>query len=113
MWLGDKAGAGRSADNPLPPQIAALLRESWWLAVVVVALYLALILFTFDKADPGWSHSATVEQIRNSGGRFGAWLSDVLLFIFGLSAWWCVALCAFVVRWSLRRMEKVSAADRR
>ena len=72
MRIGDKSGAVRSADNPLPPQIAALLRESWWLAIVVVALYLALILFTFDKADPGWSHSSSVEHIRNSGGRFGA-----------------------------------------
>jgi S-DNA-T family DNA segregation ATPase FtsK/SpoIIIE len=83
MRIGDKSGAVRSADNPLPPQIAALLRESWWLAIVVLALYLALILFTFDKADPGWSHSSTVEHIRNSGGRIGAWLSDILLFVFG------------------------------
>ena len=113
MRIGDKPGAVRSADNPLPPQIAALLRESWWLAVVVLALYLALILFTFDKADPGWSHSSTVEHIRNSGGRIGAWLSDILLFVFGFSAWWWVVLCAFVVRWSFRRIENVTAADRR
>ncbi|HYK13226.1 MAG TPA: DNA translocase FtsK 4TM domain-containing protein [Burkholderiales bacterium] len=113
MRIGDKSGAVRSADNPLPPQIAALLRESWWLAIVVLALYLALILFTFDKADPGWSHSSTVEHIRNSGGRIGAWLSDILLFVFGLSAWWWVVLCAFVVRWSFRRIENVTAADRR
>ncbi len=113
MWPGEKTGAGRSAENPLPPQIAALLRESWWLAVVVLALYLALILLTFDKGDPGWSHSASVEQIRNSGGRIGAWLSDILLFIFGLSAWWWVVLCAFVVRWSFRRIENATVADRR
>src|SRR4051812_22372210 len=109
MLLSEKSAAGR----PLPPQLAALLRESWWLAVVVLALYLTLILFTFDKADPGWSHSATAEQIRNSGGRIGAWLSDILLFVFGLSAWWWVVLCAFIVRWSFRRIENVAAGDRR
>src|SRR6185369_14820253 len=113
MWFSAQAGSGRSAENPLPPKIAALLRESWWLAVVALALYLALILITFDKADPGWSHSASVEQIRNSGGRVGAWLSDILLFIFGLSAWWWVVLCAFVVRWSFRRIETVGEADHR
>src|SRR5258706_869008 len=113
MRPGAKAGTGRAAENPLPPKIAALLREAWWLSVVALALYLALILFTFNKADPGWSHSASVEQIRNSGGRIGAWLSDVLLFIFGFSAWWWVVLCAFVVRWSFRRIETVSMADRR
>jgi S-DNA-T family DNA segregation ATPase FtsK/SpoIIIE len=113
MWFSEKTGAGRPAENPLPPRIASLLRESSWLAVVALALYLALILFTFNKADPGWSHSAGVEQIRNSGGRVGAWLSDILLFVFGLSAWWWVVLCAFVVRWSFRRIESVTAADRR
>ena len=113
MWFSEKTGAGRSDENPLPPKIASLLRESWWLAVVALALYLALILFTFNKADPGWSHSAVVEQIRNSGGRIGAWLSDILLFVFGLSAWWWVVLCAFVVRWSFRRIESVTSADSR
>ena len=113
MWFSEKTGSGRSDENPLPPKIASLLRESWWLAVVALALYLALVLFTFNKADPGWSHSAGVEQIRNSGGRIGAWLSDILLFVFGLSAWWWVMLCAFVVRWSFRRIESVTSADSR
>ncbi len=113
MLLSEKAKPGRSAENPLPPKIAALLRESWWLALVAFALYLALILFTFDKADPGWSHSASVERIMNSGGRVGAWFADVLLYLFGLSAWWWVALCGFVVRWSFRRIEHVAPADRR
>lgn len=112
MWPGSKTGAG-AAENPLPPKIAALLRESWWLAVVALASYLTLILFTFNKSDPGWSHSVSVEHIRNSGGRFGAWLSDILLSIFGLSAWWWVVLCAFVVRWTFRRIENVPEADRR
>ena len=113
MLFSDKTRLNRSAENPLPPKIASLLRESWWLALVALALYLALILLTFDKSDPGWSHTASVEQIRNSGGRIGAWLADVLLYAFGLSAWWWVALCAFGVRWSFRRIEHVAPADRR
>src|SRR3972149_7561361 len=113
MLFSAKASSSRSAENPLPPKIASLLRESWWLAVVALALYLALILFTFDKADPGWSHSASVAQIRNSGGRVGAWLADLLLYAFGFSAWWWVVLCAFVMRWSFRRIEHVAPADRR
>jgi len=113
MLFSEKARPNRSAENPLPPKIASLVRESWWLALVALALYLALILFTFDKSDPGWSHSASVERIMNSGGRIGAWLADVLLYLFGLSAWWWVALCAFIVRWSFRRIEHVAPADRR
>ena len=113
MLFSEKTRPGRPAENPLPPKIASLLRESWWLALVALALYLALILFTFDKSDPGWSHSASVERIMNSGGRLGAWFADVLLYLFGLSAWWWVALCAFLVRWSFRRIEHVTPADRR
>jgi len=113
MLFSEKARPNRSAENPLPPKIASLVRESWWLALVALALYLALILFTFDKSDPGWSHSASVERVVNSGGRVGAWFADVLLYLFGLSAWWWVALCAFIVRWSFRRIEHVAPADRR
>ena len=113
MLFSEKARSNRSAENPLPPKIASLVRESWWLALVALALYLALILFTFDKSDPGWSHSASVERVVNSGGRVGAWFADVLLYLFGLSAWWWVALCAFIVRWSFRRIEHVAPADRR
>jgi S-DNA-T family DNA segregation ATPase FtsK/SpoIIIE len=46
----------------------------------------------------------------NAGGAFGAWLSDVLLYLFGLSAWWWVALCAYVVVWGYRRMDGVRLA---
>ena len=113
MLFGEKAHLNHAAENPLPPKIASLLRESWWLAWVALALYLALILLTFDKSDPGWSHGAAVDRILNSGGHVGAWLADVLLYVFGLSAWWWVALCAFVVRWSFRRIERVARADHR
>jgi S-DNA-T family DNA segregation ATPase FtsK/SpoIIIE len=43
--------------------------------------------------------------VRNAGGAFGAWLADVLLYVFGLSAYWWAALCAYVVVWGVRRME--------
>jgi S-DNA-T family DNA segregation ATPase FtsK/SpoIIIE len=113
MLFSDKANSGRSTENPLPPKIASLLRESWWLALVALALYLALILLTYSKVDPGWSHSADVEQITNSGGWLGARLADALLSGFGLSAWWWVVLCLVGVRWSFRRIEHVTPADRR
>jgi S-DNA-T family DNA segregation ATPase FtsK/SpoIIIE len=113
MWFSAQKRAAGSPENPLPPRIAALLREACWLAVVALATYLALILFTFDKGDPGWSHSANVEYVRNSGGRVGAWLGDLLLFVFGFSAWWLVILCAFIVRWSFQRIESVTNGDRR
>ena len=44
---------------------------------------------------------------RNAGGAFGAWLSNLLLYVFGLSAWWWVAFCAYVVVWGWRRLEPI------
>ena len=36
-----------------------------------------LILFTYSKSDPGWSHQATGSQVANAGGKAGAWIADV------------------------------------
>jgi S-DNA-T family DNA segregation ATPase FtsK/SpoIIIE len=98
---------------PLPGKVAALLRESRWFVLIAAALYVSLILVSFDKADPGWSHAAPTDQIRNAGGHVGAWLADVLLYIFGLSAYWLVALLLYIVVWGYRRLDGESISDRR
>ncbi len=84
------SSANKSA--PLPAKIVALLRESRWLLLLAVALYVVLILYGYDRNDPAWSHSASGAVVHNPGGVFGAWLADILLYIFGFSAWWWVAL---------------------
>jgi len=102
-----------STAQPLPGKIAARLREAKWLALVAIALYLALVLATFDRADPGWSHSAAVDRVHNAGGRVGAWFSDVLLYLFGVSAWWWVVLLVYAVLWGYRRLDGSTILDRR
>ncbi|MGA0032779.1 MAG: DNA translocase FtsK [Burkholderiales bacterium] len=109
----DKTADTKSARNPLPPKIAALLRESWWLAFLAIALYLLLVLFSFHKGDPGWSHSVFVDRIENAGGVVGAYVADLLLFVFGISAYWMVVLCGSLVLWGFRRIETVKETDRR
>jgi S-DNA-T family DNA segregation ATPase FtsK/SpoIIIE len=98
---------------PLPERLLTLLRESRWLLLVAVALYLILILFGFDRNDPSWSHTATGAITSNSGGVAGAWLSDLLLYLFGFSAWWLVALMLQRVWASYRRMRSDSLFDQR
>ena len=98
---------------PLPSKVAALLRESRLFLLVAAAIYLSLVLGTFSYTDPGWSHSTTVGEIRNLGGRVGAWLADGLLYLFGISAWWWVALLGLAALWTLRRLDGGSASDRR
>src|SRR5688572_28598757 len=113
MLLREKTSA-RTAKNPLPPKLAALVRESWWFALLGLALYLLLVFYTYDRADPGWSHSpGDSAVIHNAGGRAGAWIADVMLHLFGVSAYWWVVFCAASVWWGFRRIESVTDEDRR
>src|SRR5689334_5290673 len=81
------AAPARRPREPLSPRFARLVRESWWLLVVAAFLWLGLILATYTRTDSGWSYSGTGAAIGNKGGVAGAWLSDLLLYLFGLSAW--------------------------
>jgi S-DNA-T family DNA segregation ATPase FtsK/SpoIIIE len=95
---------------PLPERIAAVLHEARWLVLAALALYLVMALGGYDRADPGWSHAAASEALSNPAGRFGAWLADLALFLFGLSAWWWVALliggCVWLSRANERRIDR-------
>jgi DNA segregation ATPase FtsK/SpoIIIE, S-DNA-T family len=107
------AAAQKSTVAPLPAKLASLLREAKWLLLVALAAYLLLILTTYHRTDPGWSHSVTRAVTQNAGGRFGAWLADALLYLFGLSAYWWAALCIYVVVWGYRRLDGTSLIDHR
>jgi S-DNA-T family DNA segregation ATPase FtsK/SpoIIIE len=97
-------------DRTLPPRFARLVRESWWLLVVAAFLWLALVLATYTKSDPGWSFSGTGAPVGNRGGAFGAWLADLLLYLFGLSAWWWVVAGVVLVVAGYRRIGRPDLA---
>ncbi len=63
------------------------LREVFLISTLALALYLFLSLLSYAPVDPGWSHSGPVTQVRNDGGVVGAWLADVLLYLFGYLAY--------------------------
>ena len=105
--------AQRHPAVPLPERIVALLNEVRWLVLGALGIYLALIFSGFNPADPGWSHAVAAERIANPGGRLGAWLADLLLYLFGLSAWWWVGLVFFLVAWGYRRLNVLFGGDRR
>ncbi len=98
---------------PLPERLLGLLRESRWLLLVAVAIYLILILFGFERSDPSWSHSVSSSVTHNPGGVVGAWLADVMLYLFGFSAWWWVTLMLQRVWAGYRHMRADSLFDQR
>ncbi|MQY51146.1 DNA translocase FtsK [Rhodocyclus gracilis] len=102
-----------TAPSPLPEKIVLVIQESRWLALMAVAAFLALALWGYDRADPGWSHAAATSALHNPTGRAGAWLADMLLYLFGLSAWWVIALFVVLVWRGYRRLDGLRSADRR
>src|SRR6202171_5089647 len=94
----------RSPEPTLSPRFARLLRESWWLLIVVGFIYLALVLATYQRSDAGWSFSGSGAPLQNKGGVVGAWVADLLLYLFGLSAWWWVIAGVVVVVSGYRRL---------
>ena len=92
---------------------AKLIKEAWWLVLVLVGLYIAIILITYHREDSSWSHMAADNAIiHNSGGNVGAWLSDMLLYLFGFSAWWWAVL-AFYAMWLVYlKLEAVNLSEK-
>ncbi len=102
-----------SASQPLPDKIAARLQETRWLLFGLLGVYVAMVLLGYNKSDPGWSHAAAVERVANPGGRLGAWLSDLMLYLFGVSAWWWVLFLGLGLVWGYRRLRNPGRTDRR
>ncbi|MDF3037236.1 MAG: translocase FtsK, partial [Paucimonas sp.] len=92
--------------QPLPNRLVRLLAEARWLIFGALALYLIISLASYTTNDPGWSRSLEVPKISNWGGRFGAWISDLLLYVFGVSAWWWCVLLIRSVAGGYRRLSQ-------
>ena len=92
---------------------AALLRESRLILLGAAAIYLILVLYGYDRNDPAWSHSASNVVPHNAGGIMGAWSADILLYVFGFSAWWWAVLLSQKVWIGYRGIAQNSLFDRR
>ncbi|RME36027.1 MAG: DNA translocase FtsK [Gammaproteobacteria bacterium] len=75
---GEKAEAGR---------LHLRLREAALILATGLCGYLLIALFSYDPQDPGWSHSGGNGRIHNHAGPLGAWLADVMLYLFGWPAY--------------------------
>lgn len=90
-----------------------LIKEAWWLGLVLVGLYITVILFTYHPDDSSWSHMAPDNAaIHNSGGSVGAWGSDLLLYIFGFSAWWWAILAFYAMWFVYLKLEAVDQSEK-
>ncbi len=62
------------------------VREGAAIVLAGLALLLLAALASYSAGDPGWSYSGDGGEVRNLVGSLGAFIADVLLFLFGWPA---------------------------
>ncbi len=111
LFFNKKTVNTSSNRQPAPAEHVGLVKEAWWLFFSVIGVYLVLILGSYYPNDPSWSHNASDSAIiHNAGGVVGAWLSDMLLYIFGFSAWWWVVFAFYAIWLVYLRLDVVAQA---
>ena len=63
------------------------LSEGMLILIICASAFLLLSLGSYHRSDPGWSHLINATQVANSGGRVGAWMADLFLYMFGYLAY--------------------------
>ena len=87
------------------------LRESAVIALALVALVLLMALITYSPDDPGFSFTGNPGAVHNRIGVVGAWLADVLFFLFGRPAF-LFPLVLGAAGWSVQRRLRQEGASR-
>ena len=108
VWVRARDAAPRSEGND---RFGQLLAEAGWIVGAVVAVALFAMLASFSTNDPAFSHTASAAGVENIGGRFGAWVADIALLLFGLSAYLLVFGLAITVVRGFRKLHRVASGD--
>ncbi|MEQ5839440.1 cell division protein FtsK [Paraburkholderia acidicola] len=95
----------------LPHRMSRLFTEIRWILQVALGVFLLMALVSYSRHDPSWTHAAQVDRIANWAGRVGAWTSDILLLLFGLSAYWWIVLLARRISANYRRITHHEAVS--
>ena len=91
----------RRVAQPVNLHLGQRLTEGLLVAAGGVGLFVLVSLWTHHPADPGWSHTGLgAGPVHNRGGMFGAWLADVLFYLFGGCAYLGAVTVAYTAgRW--------------
>ncbi len=101
--------------QPVRTRAMRFAHEITLIAGFAALLFWLLAMLSFTLSDAAWSTSGTGGEIKNWGGRVGAWLADGSYFVAGYSVWWCLAAglrawLSSLASW-LRGGEPASAAE--
>ncbi|MCB1606782.1 MAG: DNA translocase FtsK 4TM domain-containing protein, partial [Xanthomonadales bacterium] len=80
-------------------RLTVMLRESTVVLVLPIALYLFACFWSYHPADPGWSNAGDSDVVHNLGGRAGAFMADLGLYLVGRLVYLLpIALMYFALR---------------
>jgi S-DNA-T family DNA segregation ATPase FtsK/SpoIIIE len=74
------------------PYTKSILKSFLGFTLLGICLYIFITLLSYNSSDPSFSSFSSSDEIKNLGGPFGAWISDVLFVLFGLGAYILLAL---------------------
>ncbi|MEM9056835.1 MAG: DNA translocase FtsK 4TM domain-containing protein, partial [Pseudomonadota bacterium] len=86
----------------LAASVARALREGALWLFIALAVILLIALATFDPADPAFSSTGEPGSVANEIGPLGAWVADMLYWLFGLPSYQFPVMLAFT-GWLLYR----------
>ncbi len=89
--------------------MSKLLTEIRWILQVALCAFLVMALLSYSRRDPSWTHAAQVDHITNWAGRVGAWTADIVLLLFGLSAYWLIVPLGRRINATYRRITRHEA----
>jgi len=109
--LAESSAQARSASR-FTSAVSRGLRESAVIALAIVGLVLFMALATYSPDDRGFSYTGGAAAVHNRIGIIGAWLADVLFFLFGRPAF-LLPLVLGAACWGLQRRLKAGSRSSR
>ncbi|WP_250507256.1 DNA translocase FtsK [Caballeronia sp. GAFFF3] len=100
-----------ASPQALPHRMSRLFTEIRWILQVALGLFLVMALLSYSRKDPSWTHAVSVDHIANWAGRVGAYTSDILLLVFGLSSYWLIVLLARRIIANYRKITHPPVVD--
>jgi S-DNA-T family DNA segregation ATPase FtsK/SpoIIIE len=100
-----RAQKSNTTSNGLSAQVTRALREGALYVFGALALILWYALFTYDASDPGPTQATSVTTVNNGVGWVGAWIADLLFYIFGRPGY-LFTVMVFYLGWMLYREQK-------
>ncbi len=90
-----QASRKRKSSTESSGRVVRNVKEISFIALAALAAYLCIALFSYHPGDPGWSQAVSSDEIRNHGGFLGAWIANILLYLFGYLGFFFPLVMAF------------------